>query len=43
MLNYGIGNLHSAHKGFSQVGADTRLTDAKRALAANGVTARPPN
>ena len=26
VLDYGIGNLHSAHKGFSQVGADTRLT-----------------
>ena len=26
VLDYGIGNLHSAHKGFSYVGADTRLT-----------------
>ena len=26
VLDYGIGNLHSAHKGFSHVGADTRLT-----------------
>ncbi len=27
VLDYGIGNLHSAQKGFSHVGADTRLTD----------------
>ncbi|MCY3849533.1 MAG: imidazole glycerol phosphate synthase subunit HisH [Acidimicrobiaceae bacterium] len=26
VLDYGIGNLHSAYKGFSHVGADTRLT-----------------
>lgn len=26
VLDYGIGNLHSAFKGFSHVGADTRLT-----------------
>lgn len=26
VLDYGIGNLHSAHKGFSHVGADTRLS-----------------
>ena len=26
VLDYGIGNLHSAQKGFSHVGADTRLT-----------------
>lgn len=26
VLDYGIGNLHSAHKAFSRVGADTRLT-----------------
>lgn len=26
VLDYGIGNLHSAHKGFSHAGADTRLT-----------------
>jgi len=26
VLDYGIGNLHSAHKGFQHAGADTRLT-----------------
>lgn len=26
VLDYGIGNLHSAHKGFAHVGADARLT-----------------
>ena len=26
VLDYGIGNLHSAHKGFAAVGGDTRLT-----------------
>jgi imidazole glycerol-phosphate synthase subunit HisH len=31
VLDYGIGNLHSAHKGFEWAGADTRLT-ADRAL-----------
>ena len=33
VLDYGIGNLHSAHKGFTHVGADTRLT-ADRGLIA---------
>jgi len=38
VLNYGIGNLHSAHKGFSHAGADTRLTaDPAEILAADGV------
>ncbi|MCQ3814302.1 MAG: imidazole glycerol phosphate synthase subunit HisH [Acidimicrobiia bacterium] len=27
VVDYGIGNLHSAQKGFSHVGADTRLTN----------------
>ncbi len=38
ILDYGIGNLHSAHKGFDHVGADARLT-ADRGLidAAAGV------
>jgi glutamine amidotransferase len=38
VLDYGIGNLHSAHKGFEHAGADTRLT-ADRGLieAADGV------
>jgi len=31
VLDYGIGNLHSAHKGFQCAGADTRLT-ADRAI-----------
>ena len=31
ILDYGIGNLHSAHKGFEHAGADARLT-ADRAL-----------
>lgn len=26
ILDYGIGNLHSAHKGFAKAGADARLT-----------------
>ena len=26
VLDYGIGNLHSAHKGFASAGGDTRLT-----------------
>ncbi len=34
VLDYGIGNLHSAHKGFETAGADTRLT-ADRALIAD--------
>ena len=38
ILDYGIGNLHSAHKAFQHVGADARLT-ADRGLiaAASGV------
>lgn len=38
VLDYGIGNLHSAHKGFEHAGADTRLT-ADRGLieSADGV------
>ncbi len=38
ILDYGIGNLHSAHKGFDHAGADARLT-ADRGLiaAADGV------
>ena len=34
ILDYGIGNLHSAQKGFEHVGADARLT-ADRALIAD--------
>ncbi len=34
VLDYGIGNLHSAQKGFEHVGADTRLT-ADRGLIAD--------
>lgn len=34
VLDYGIGNLHSAHKGFEHAGADTRLT-ADRGLIAD--------
>ncbi len=33
ILDYGIGNLHSAHKGFDHAGADARLT-ADRGLIA---------
>ncbi len=33
ILDYGIGNLHSAHKGFDSAGADARLT-ADRGLIA---------
>ncbi len=33
ILDYGIGNLHSAHKGFAHAGADARLT-ADRGLIA---------
>ena len=39
ILDYGIGNLHSAQKGFEHAGADARLT-ADRGLisdAADGV------
>lgn len=38
VLDYGIGNLHSAHKGFEHAGADTRLTaDAGLIRDADGV------
>ncbi|MEQ8841325.1 MAG: imidazole glycerol phosphate synthase subunit HisH [Acidimicrobiales bacterium] len=38
VLDYGIGNLHSAHKGFEHAGADTRLTADKAIIdAADGV------
>lgn len=38
VLDYGIGNLHSAHKGFEHAGADTRLTsDVTEIRAADGV------
>ena len=38
VLDYGIGNLHSAQKGFEQIGADARLvTSATEAEAAAGV------
>jgi imidazole glycerol-phosphate synthase subunit HisH len=38
VLDYGIGNLHSAHKGFESAGADTRLTaDPSLIAEADGV------
>jgi len=38
VLDYGIGNLHSAQKGFAAVGADARLTaDREEIAAADGV------
>ncbi len=38
ILDYGIGNLHSAHKGFAAVGADAQLTDDPKIIAeADGV------
>jgi len=38
ILDYGIGNLHSAHKGFAHAGADARLTrDPIEINAADGV------
>jgi len=38
ILDYGIGNLHSAQKAFEQVGADARLvTSAAEAEAAEGI------
>ena len=38
VLDYGIGNLHSAHKGFEHAGADTRLTADRGLIAeADGV------
>ncbi len=38
VLDYGIGNLHSAHKGFEHAGADTRLTsDPVEIREADGV------
>ncbi len=36
ILDYGIGNLHSAHKGFEYAGADARLT-SDRGLIADAV------
>jgi len=36
ILDYGIGNLHSAHKGFDHAGADARLT-SDRGLIADAV------
>ncbi|MBT5137591.1 MAG: imidazole glycerol phosphate synthase subunit HisH [Acidimicrobiaceae bacterium] len=33
ILNYGIGNLHSAHKGFEHAGADARLTSDRGLIA----------
>jgi glutamine amidotransferase len=38
VLDYGIGNLHSAHKAIEHMGADARLTnDARLIAAADGV------
>ncbi|MEM9200036.1 MAG: imidazole glycerol phosphate synthase subunit HisH [Actinomycetota bacterium] len=38
ILDYGIGNLHSAHKGFAHAGADARLTSNPTEIeAADGV------
>ena len=38
ILDYGIGNLHSAHKGFAHAGADARLTrDPAEIAQADGV------
>ncbi len=38
IVDYGIGNLHSAHKGFEHVGAEARLTDDPDLIrAADGV------
>ncbi|MEM7340041.1 MAG: imidazole glycerol phosphate synthase subunit HisH [Actinomycetota bacterium] len=38
VLDYGIGNLHSAHKGFERTGADVALTaDPATIAAADGV------
>ncbi len=38
IVDYGIGNLHSAHKGFSHIGADARLTADRRLIEdADGV------
>ncbi|MDW3218470.1 MAG: imidazole glycerol phosphate synthase subunit HisH [Acidimicrobiales bacterium] len=38
VLDYGIGNLHSAHKGFEHAGADARLTaDVAEIRDADGV------
>jgi len=34
ILDYGIGNLHSAHKGFNHAGADARLTADRGLIAA---------
>ena len=34
IVDYGIGNLHSAHKAFQHVGADARLTDDRGLIAA---------
>ena len=34
ILDYGIGNLHSAHKAFQHVGADARLTADRGLIAA---------
>ncbi len=33
ILDYGIGNLHSAHKGFEHAGADARLTSDRGLIA----------
>jgi imidazole glycerol-phosphate synthase subunit HisH len=33
ILDYGIGNLHSAHKGFERAGADARLTSDRGLIA----------
>ena len=38
ILDYGMGNLHSAHKGFALAGADARLTaDPAEILSADGI------
>jgi glutamine amidotransferase len=41
VVDYGIGNLHSAQKALSQVGGDARLTDDKGAIASADAVVLP--
>lgn len=41
VLDYGIGNLHSAHKGFATAGADTRLTADRAEIEAADAVVLP--
>ncbi len=41
VVDYGIGNLHSAHKALARLGADARLTDDPRMIADSDAVVLP--